>query len=311
MPKKKDQDSSPGKKLIRLYKRLLLEGKKHYLSELAEWLKCSPQTIIRLMVEIDAEAGLCLETGMDSHRRWYRLKSANGGRLAVQFEEVRYLALCRDLAAPFLPEQVLSRIDNSLFRLSLAVSEENGLVDKSKAGKLLFFAKGRIDYTPHKDTIKKLLAAQDQKLICLVKYKASGKHMEPPKEHLFAPGRIIALNNALYVVGATLNDDNSFKFWTNLAIHRILLVEVTNREYLFDVPDPDPHTFGFPYHEPKTFRIRFRTGKPAEYVRERIWADQQSIEEEGDGGIILTITTRSEPELMAWVRSFGDDAELL
>ena len=30
-----------------------------------------------------------------------------------------------------------------------------------------------------------------------------------------------------------------------------------------------------------------------------------------DGGLILELTTRSEPELMSWVRSFGNDAELL
>jgi hypothetical protein len=29
-----------------------------------------------------------------------------------------------------------------------------------------------------------------------------------------------------------------------------------------------------------------------------------------DGGLELTITTRSEPELLAWARSFGEEAEL-
>jgi hypothetical protein len=30
-----------------------------------------------------------------------------------------------------------------------------------------------------------------------------------------------------------------------------------------------------------------------------------------DGGLELTITTRSEPELLAWARSFGDEAVML
>lgn len=46
-------------------------------------------------------------------------------------------------------------------------------------------------------------------------------------------------------------------------------------------------------------------------MRERIWATNQQIEDCEDGGLILTLTTRSEPELRAWVRSFGDAAVLL
>ncbi|MBO4300622.1 MAG: WYL domain-containing protein, partial [Desulfovibrio sp.] len=49
----------------------------------------------------------------------------------------------------------------------------------------------------------------------------------------------------------------------------------------------------------------------ADYVRERIWAESQKMEDTEDGGVLLEITTRSEPELMAWVRSFGDKAILL
>lgn len=54
-----------------------------------------------------------------------------------------------------------------------------------------------------------------------------------------------------------------------------------------------------------------RTALAADYVRERIWATNQQIEDCEDGGLILTLTTRSEPELRAWVRSFGDAAVLL
>ena len=48
-----------------------------------------------------------------------------------------------------------------------------------------------------------------------------------------------------------------------------------------------------------------------EVVKEQITAYDQQIEDCEDGGLILTLTTRSEPELRAWVRSFGDAAVLL
>lgn len=47
------------------------------------------------------------------------------------------------------------------------------------------------------------------------------------------------------------------------------------------------------------------------HVRERIWADKQTLEEMDDGGVMLELTTRREPELRAWMRSFGDEAKLL
>jgi hypothetical protein len=78
-----------------------------------------------------------------------------------------------------------------------------------------------------------------------------------------------------------------------------------------NLPEAESESFGLPWHEPREFRIRFAPGRAAAYVRERVWADAQRLEEMEDGGLILAITTRSEPELTAWVRSFGDDAHFL
>ena len=54
----------------------------------------------------------------------------------------------------------------------------------------------------------------------------------------------------------------------------------------------------------------FKAGEAADYVSERIWSDSQKIEKQDDGSVVLQITTSSEPELMAWVRSFGEEASL-
>ena len=120
------------------------------------------------------------------------------------------------------------------------------------------------------------------------------------------------MNNALYVLGATATDDfQAMRHLTYLAVHRIADVKVTKDPVSFDIPDSDLGMFGFPWHEPRTFRIKFKPGRVSDYVRERIWSDQQSLEEQEDGGVILEITTRSELELTSWVRSFGDDAEII
>ena len=94
-------------------------------------------------------------------------------------------------------------------------------------------------------------------------------------------------------------------------MHRIEDIALTDKEWFFHIPDENLAMFGLPRHEPRTFRIKFKTEKAAQYVEERIWSDRQKIIKQIYGGVILEMTSCSEPEVMAWVRSFGDEAELL
>ncbi len=311
MPIKKDVDASAGEKLLRLFRKLMLDGRKHFQLDLAEELNCSPQTIIRLMSEIESVVGISLESGIDQRKKWYQIKSISRSRLGLDFEELRYLAICRDLAEPILPTEVLQRIDDTLFNLSVLMADHDYAEREKVQGKqYTFCSKGKIDYTPHFANIEKLTQAIEDKRICLLKYKACGK--DTVKEHRFAPNKIVAMNNALYVLGATLTEDFLHeKHFLNFAIHRIADVILLERSFTLQFPEIDTQSFGLPWHEPRAFSIRFVAGKAADYVRERVWASEQRIEELDDGGLILHITTRSEPELMAWVRSFGDGISII
>lgn len=311
MPPKKDQDSTPGIKLLRMFRKLMLDGRRHFQTDLAEEFQCSPQTIIRLAGEIEAVAGASLESGLENRRRWYQIRTISRSRLGLDFEELRYLSVCRDLAGSALPEQVRHRVDDTIFNLSVLMADQGYAErDKTQRQQFAFFSKGKIDYTPHFTNIEKLLRAVEERQVCLVRYKAIGK-MES-REHRFAPVRLVSMNGALYVLGGTLTEDyTNVHHLVNLAIHRLQDVTLTDRNFYFDIPDASPDAFGLPWHEPRAFSIRFRPGKAAEYVRERIWAEEQTLEDAADGGVTLHITTRSEPELMAWVRSFGREAELL
>ena len=169
-----------------------------------------------------------------------------------------------------------------------------------------FHAKGRIDYTPHTDHIEHLVNAARSQKVCLVGYKAPGR--EVSREHRLVPLRMIAMNNALYVLSALV--DETFTPTgrsSSMAVHRITDVTTTGKRVTGLVPETYTKAFGLPWHEPRTYHIRFNT-KVAEYVRERIWAENQTVENLPDGGLVLTLTTRAEPELRSWVRSFGEDA---
>lgn len=302
-------DASMGYKLLMLYQLLMLDGRRHFLTDLMERFECSRQTIMRLVAEIEAVIGAHLTTGIENRRRWYQIRTIARSRLGLEHEELRYLAICRDLATPYLPEQIKNRIDRSIFDFSMLLADKDYAVRENlQSPKFAFFNKGKIDYTPHYAHIDKLLDAMEQRRICLVLYKAAGKSRG--KEHKFAPSRFASMNNTLYILGADVLDDfKSTRHLSNFAVQRILDVAITDKEITFDIPETEYEMFGLPWHEPKTFAIVFKAGKPADYVRERIWADKQQLDELPDGSVRLTITTTSEQELMAWVRSFGDEVK--
>lgn len=309
MALKKNSDATPGAKLLKLFRRLLVNGRKHYLQELAEWLVCSPQTVLRLAAEIEREIGTHLETGQDRRKRWYRIRPRTVHLSGVDCEEIRYLTLCRELAAPYLPEQVKQRIDESISSLSLTLLDPavTGINNSAYA----FFSKGRIDYTPHFEQLAILEKAITEKRICRVIYRAAGK--EQAREHCLVPLRLISMNNALYLIGVSLEEDlRTIHHHITMAIHRIREVRQTTMCSTCELPvDTGENFFGLPWHEPRTFYIKFTQGKVSDYVRERIWSNSQVIHELSDHSVLLEITTRSQQELMAWTRSFGPDAELL
>ena len=91
MPSKLDSDARTGDKLLRLFRKLLFDNRRHFQQDLARELNCSPQTVIRLMEQIESAVGIALEMGTEQRRRWYRLNPGEKGHLGLDFEELRIL----------------------------------------------------------------------------------------------------------------------------------------------------------------------------------------------------------------------------
>lgn len=307
MPRKIDADATPGDKLLRLFRRLMADSRRHYLSDLATELRCSSQTASRLLRSISGVVGDSLEDGFDCRRRWYRLRADSPFCLGRGFEELRCLSLGRKLVAPLLPEHVLQRMDGTIVQLALLMAEPG--YGEKVASRFAFFSKGRIDYSSHMDTIRQLLRAEEERRVCLVRYRPAGRADE--KEYRFVARQLAAMSGSLYILGVDVDEDMVILRSTHRAVHRISSVRLTEERHRLNIPETEAGSFGLPWHEPRSFRIRFTPGKAADYVRERIWADSQEMEDTEDGGLILSIITRSEPELTAWVRSFGVDAMFL
>lgn len=305
MPEKYDPDTSPGVKLLRVFRKLLLNDHKHYQSDLAKELNCSPQTVIRIMKDIEQVIGINLETGTDERRRWYRIVSNTPMTLGMKAEELRYLSVCRDLAVSSLPAEVINRVDDTIFNLSMRLSEQK---EEHPGGRhiIRFFNKGRIDYRGFFPILQKMFDAIEKEQVCHILYKAPGN--KKARWHYFIPHKLACMNEVLYFSGAIMQDNLTFaEHYVTLALHRI-------REFIFidhfahlDFCRLDTDAFGIPWHEPLTSRVHFRPGRASEYVAERIWSIPQRLEWQKDGSLVLELIINSKPELRAWVRSFGDE----
>jgi hypothetical protein len=310
MQKKIDETSTSGEKLLRLFRKLLAAKGKHYQNDLATYLKCSPQTVIRLVDQIANEVGDNLTRGLDNRRRWYELKPAGGNILGLQSDELRCLGICRDLAVPFLSDEDRSKVDSTLLRFSMLLSEDAGTAsvfgkDDEQEG-YAFYNNGRIDYSPFEGFMKTLKTSALAHKICILRYRKAGtRDVEVLR---FAPDRFVCLENTIYVLGALVNEDGTLDKAAGLAVHHLTNVLATDEEAGFEMPKADFESLSLPWHKPSSFTVTFTPGKASDYVRDRIWARNQTMRENSDGSITLTVTTSSRPEFLAWVRSFGDEA---
>ena len=309
---KLDKDASKGIKLLKLFQLLMLDSRKHYQTDLADYLDCSAQTVIRLIKDIEELIGPDLLSGTEDRRRWYQIdcvSSSRARRLAVKNDELRYLTLCREFSDPYLTKEQKLQIDKSILRFSMLLSDtDKDAADKYNQKEFKFYPKGVIDYSPFMQTIDDLCLAIDEKRNCKVLYHTPQKE---DKEHLFVPARIAVLNGAFFALGAVFEKDyKTKKHLVSFAIHRIRSLEHINVKGDYEFPPYDDKAFGLPWHEPKTFVIEIDPSA-SDYVKERKWADKQELEDLANGGVTLTITTQSEPELKAWVGSFLGKAKII
>lgn len=261
MPVKWDADTTPGIRLLKVFRRLLLNGRRHYLGELAEEFQCSRQTVLRIMEDIEQVVGAGLETGIENRNKWYRLRSA-GDRLG-QREEIRYLAVCRDLAAPELPREVLARMDDTI--ASLAVHLER-TVPPSGRPPVYFFHKGKVDYAPHRHTLEQFMEAIEKQRLCRLSYAPPAV---PARTLAFAPHCLICLEETLYAYGAILEKD-TVRDILPLPVHHMKNVLMTGETVELLFPEIHPDIFGLPRHAPRRVRLDCRKGKTADYLAEAV-----------------------------------------
>ncbi len=299
-----------GLKLVQLYVLLSTSQRSYTLTRLSQIFRCSRQSILRMVEQLELLPRIELQSYKEGRERHYRiLTSFSPSEIEIDIELLRRLMLCRDIVRHLLPAPMHEEIGRALDSIAGSTApspDSSGLLDSHSEA----FWKGRIDYSPHQATIQKLYIAIDKQRLCRLKYRP--KINGPDKEFHVAPVRILAFREALYArcVNCTPEGVPCSEKAMTLAIHRIRGVDLLRQKT--DIPEETetPEHFGFWFNEPFSVRIRFAP-EAATFVGERCWSADQQMLMQPDGGVELSFTSTSRPEVKSWVLSFADAAELI
>ena len=311
MGRKWNQDATPSEKLLSLYTLLLVKGKEVSLSELSRELKCSKQSISRLIDQLEASRyGKLLRDKRGKEAVYSLDRPKKLPTLSLSAEGLYQLALCRDFMIHLLPDSIRKSVDATLKQASAFLPEEENEGFFAPEGQS--YVKGHIDYTPFQKMLQTLTQAIKTHRVCSVQYQSSLRG--DTRTFLYAPKRLLAYHETLRFVGwivtpegKALHDEPAV-----FLLHRMKEVTLTRTSapHLPDPKDESKDAFGLIADEPFTVTVRFDPFS-ATYAAERTWSSNQKIEHNDDGGVTLTMTARSGVEVVSWILSFGDTAEIL
>jgi predicted DNA-binding transcriptional regulator YafY len=157
------------------------------------------------------------------------------------------------------------------------------------------------DYSKKQDVIAGLIdATLHQRQAQIAYYSFNSRRT---KSYTVDPYRLVYYRGGLYLYARA----HEYGEVRTFAVERIQKMEVLDQG--FEIPadfSPSEYArsaFGIFGGTPQTVELRFAP-EMAGYIRERNWHESQRLEDDGDGGVRLTMEVAPEFELKAWIKGF-------
>lgn len=314
MPNKRDPYSTYGQKLISVFARLLFSGEPYSLIELSRMLRCSKQTVLRLMDDIRRSYGVEINESLKGRKKYYQIRRQSGQLPPVDMtnEEILVLQMCRAFTEHLLGRKFFEESAVALGKSRRMLKDGKEL----STGHFASFIPGTIDYTPHHETILTLFQSLDEKRICKVSYRNVMARKD--KTFYIKPFKLFSHRDTIYLhAGLSREPGEQYRepdFDPLLAVHRIRGIQMTDRSFT----SPDNYnferdfnqTFGIVKQDVFKVEVLFH-GWAARYIAERSWSPEQKIIRHKDSKVRLKFQASSEPEVISWVLSFKDEAKVI
>jgi len=328
MPEKKSRRNK-NQKILHLYSILMFSRQEHSLKSLAGSLRCSKQTVLRYLDDIEMSAkGKLIRGKYDNGESYYQMTHIPlRPNVSLSSEHIQHLLMCHDLLTHLLPDGMAEEVSSIIGHTTVLLDDFN---NRDKALKSMFSGKaagGKIDYDRHETVISTLKQGIAKSLICSLSYESSldGR----PIQLSIAPIRLMTYKGGLYVelqkiewkdegmlhlsiarmTGAFVPVPQEIRI---LAIHRIIDIEMTTTPFepVKEKRKKEKDVFGIRLEKPFQVKIAFRA-QVAGYIRKRTWSSEQKIVENKDGGVILTMLAGNKDEVFSWILSFGLQARII
>ena len=315
MPPKIQSDKDHGQKVIELFFKLFFSPYEYSLTELAVELECSKQTVGRIIDKINYSIeGIKIEDFTRNRKRYFKINKEDIPVKAMNLSQSEYglLQMCCSFTRHLMGKEAFDQAVAALGKSQVLIKDKKTISSKHFAS----FIPGTIDYSEHQKIIKDLTLAMENKKVCKLTYqslwnqKATQFYIKPLK--LFSKNDTIYLHAQMAKAPGKIYKEPDYD--PLLVVHRMQNIEVTDTSFEFpenfDFEKMFNRNFGVMKEDAFQIKIEF-SGYAAKHVRERIWSEDQVINEKGDGVLELTFTATSDIEALSWVLSFGHEARVL
>lgn len=282
------------------------------IRELCDHLECSERGVHRLREKFEETLNIDVVRELDVHGRtnsvrWKLPSETWRSPIPVKLESTSWLMLQLILGRTHFFESpktkrmiqdLKSKIESSFIR------------DKKRQLKTTYlkFTGGK-DYSDMDAVLSVIGDCLRNNRAASVTYRAAFKTDE--KTYDIEPYTLVDHGGSLYLLCAVPKHERKI---IALALERI--ISMKQNINTFKIPDdysPENYlnsSFGIVVEEPFMVKVHLYA-EPAYYALDRIWGNDQSIEEQADGSIILSFTSSGRFEIMRWILSCGKNAKVL
>lgn len=336
------QSTNKSLNYARIVFRVLTNPRGWAVQDLCETLGISDRTwrnYIRELRDIpeflDEHGNSLLEDVGQGDERYIRLRcdlpetgSSDGGfrvRLVVMHMARRMFSYLDGTPLGEEVNALLDRIEGS-FRDIEAVQFASKHADR----KLHVVEGASKDYTPHADTIARLVEATLRQRIITMRYAPSWSHQEQSRVHALEPLSLVSSRGALYLLARTRPDPITPQddapprepVILTFAADRILDLQILSDRFdypsteVFHPEDFFEGEFGlYQRHDgERPIRVELHFANIAwlkQYLRERTWHKTQRFEALDDGRLKMTFDVSDMGSVWPWIRSFGTDVTIV
>ncbi|GAB6094231.1 WYL domain-containing protein [Desulfatiferula olefinivorans] len=308
-----------GKNLIQVIKMLDLLSRPQGVTvkEFSDELGVCVRTVSRRLTALQ-RMGIPLyddKIPLEREKRWFidesyvaRLPNLTLPNIALTYPEIICLCMLAGEAVVFKGTEVDRHLTTALAKLIHVIPEDTRA--ELSALKRIFICKtvGTKAYADKNPVIKDLIESIIGGTACRITYHVFYK--DEIEEETIGPLHLFEHNGGLYLF-AVKNTDKTVRSYAVERIRRI--TRLSTAVPYPDTFDPDARlnsAFGITHGDPITVTIRF-SHAVARYIKERRWAETQTLTDDPDGSVTLTLTTSGRRDIKRWILSHGPDAHIL